>query len=335
MILYLSSAQHSNLLDFTGLYDRDSTTIKKMVGSFVLKQFIVYDMRNFSHFTEVVLDRPAFGDSDTEFAEAIEEFLTMYSARITVICEGLTESDPLFAALLNSGVGNIVCDTEIKAMQREISECLSETGMTRYNPKERTAKATGVKQYRFDCRNIRIAVLSSQPRMGATTTALGLCAWLRSVGAVVCYVEANTSGHLPLLAQSYEMEQGESGWTYEGISYRTEEPTDPAVNFIVYDAGNDLTAFTQSEIHADLLLLQCGTKPYELGYTLRLQKRFKTEYAYILCPFVSEDTKGDYADALQSDYHKLLFLDCQPDLMNGTSNAKQYKTMITKYIAGA
>jgi hypothetical protein len=54
MILYLSSAQHSNLLDFTGLYDRDSTTIKKMAGNFVLKQFIVYDMRNFSHFSEVV-----------------------------------------------------------------------------------------------------------------------------------------------------------------------------------------------------------------------------------------------------------------------------------------
>ena len=37
-------------------------------------------MRNFSHFTDVVLDWVAFGDTDGEFAPAIEEFLTMYSA---------------------------------------------------------------------------------------------------------------------------------------------------------------------------------------------------------------------------------------------------------------
>ena len=178
MILYLSSTQHTNLLDFTGLYASDSDTpIKKMVGSFVLKQFIVYDMRNFSHVTEVVLDRIAFGDSDGEFAEAIEEFLTMYSPRITVIYEGLKQDTPLFQALLDSGVGNIVCGTEIAAIQSEITECLSEKGMARYHPKERTKKAEG-KRYRFDCENIHIAILSSQPRMGATTTAIGLSSWL-------------------------------------------------------------------------------------------------------------------------------------------------------------
>ena len=127
MILYLSSAQHTDLLDFTGWYGADSEMpIKKLVGSFVLKQFIIYGMCNFSHFTEVVLDRIAFEDSDDEFAEAIEEFLIMYSLRITVINEGLKQDDLLFQALLDKGVGNIVCDTEITAIQREISECLSE-----------------------------------------------------------------------------------------------------------------------------------------------------------------------------------------------------------------
>jgi len=178
VILYLSSTQHTNLLDFTGRYDPDSDMpIKKLVGSYLLKQFVVHDMRNFSHFTDVVLDRLAFGDDDSEFTEAIEEFLTMYHARVTVICEGLTPADPLFQALLDSGVGNIVCDTEIAAIQQEIAECLSETGMTRYSPKERPAPVGGVK-YRFDCQNIRIAVVGSQPRIGVTTAAISLCHWL-------------------------------------------------------------------------------------------------------------------------------------------------------------
>ena len=101
MILYLSSTKHTNLLDFMEDYESDSVLIKKMIGNFVLKQFVIYDMRNFSHFTEVVLDRLAFGDTDEEFAQAIEELLTMYSARVTVICEGLSKRYFLFHSLLD------------------------------------------------------------------------------------------------------------------------------------------------------------------------------------------------------------------------------------------
>lgn len=334
MILYLTSTQHSNLLDFTGWNDPDSTMpIKKLVGSYVLKQFIVYDMRNFSHFTEVVLDRMAFGDSDTEFAEAIEEFLTMYSARVTVIAEGLVQSDPLFQALLDSGVGNIVCDTEIAAIQREIIECLSENGMTRYNPKERKKPENGVKQYRFDCENVRIAVLSSQPRMGATTAAIGLCTWLKSVGAAVCYIEANASRHLSVLAKAYEMEQTDGGFLSEGVHYRSE--SGQAVNFLVYDVGSDLATGQKVIDTADLLLLVCGTKPYEYPYTSKLRKRLETNYVYILCPFVAEESRTDMAEALQSDYHKVLFSEYQPEPTNGMANEKPFKIMISKYIAGA
>lgn len=329
MILYLSSTQHTNLLDFTGWYDLDSNTpIKKMVGSFILKQFVVHDMRNFSHFTDVVLDRLAFGDDDTEFAQAVEEFLTMYHARITVICEGLTPADPLFQTLLGMGVGNLVCDTEITAIQREITECLSETGMTRYNPKGRSQNARV--KYRFACENIRIAILSSQPRMGATTAAIGLCHWLQSVGAAVCYVEDNESRHLSLLARSYGMEQRDNDWLFEGVQYRRQEPEQP-VNFIVRDRGSA----KMPPADTDMLVLVCGTKPQELPYTAKLKGTQEGNHAYLLCPFVAEEARGDVAKALQDDYHKVLFLDYQPEPTDGTVNTKQFKRMITKYIVGA
>lgn len=333
MVLYLSSTAHSNLLDFTGWYDPDSEMpIKKLVGSYVLKQFIVHDMRNFSHFSEVVLDRHAFGDDDTEFAEAIEEFLTMYHARVTVICEGLQQSDPLFTVLLNSGVGNIVCDTEIIAMQREISECLSETGMTRYNPKERSPKQEGVIRYHFDCENVHIAVMAAQPRAGATTVAMGLCGWLQSVGATACYVEGNPSRHLSILARAYEMEQDEDGWMMDGVQYRT--TPGQTVNFIVHDLGNDIAAGQEKMAAAHLRLLVGGTKPYEYPYTVQLRKKFEASYAFILCPFVAEESRVDFADALQNDYHKVLFMEYQPELTNGSAQAKAYKNIIAKYIAG-
>ena len=333
MILYLSSNQHTNLLDFTGLYDDDTVTVKKMVGSFILKQFIISDMRNFSHCSELVLDRPAFGDSDKEFAEAIEEFLTMYNARITVIYEGLKQSEPIFLALLKIGVGNIVAGVEIGLMQEEIRECLSKTGMTRYQAKERAKPKGRKEQYRFDCENIRIAVLSSQARMGATTVAVGLSVWLNNVGGKVCYVESNQNGCLGLIAQAYEMEQNEDGFLLDGLAYVNREPVKPG-NFIVYDIGRCGTAEDMRIVErADIILLCCGIKPYEMPYTVRLLRQFESDHAFVICPFVDDSLKEGYSSALQSDYHKVLFMEYQPNMMNAGANQKNYKRVVKKYIS--
>lgn len=333
MILYLSSNQHTNLLDFTGLYDDDTVTVKKMVGSFILKQFIISDMRNFSHCSELVLDRPAFGDSDKEFAEAIEEFLTMYNARITVIYEGLKQSEPIFLALLKIGVGNIVAGVEIGLIQEEIRECLSKTGMTRYQAKERVRLKGGKEHYRFACEDVRIAVLSSQARMGATTVAVGLSVWLNNVGGKVCYVESNQNGCLGLIAQAYEMEQNEDGFLLDGLAYVNREPVKPG-NFIVYDIGRCGTAEDMRIVErADIILLCCGIKPYEMPYTVRLLRQFESDHAFVICPFVDDSLKEGYSSALQSDYHKVLFMEYQPNMMNAGANQKNYKRVVKKYIS--
>ena len=54
MILYMTTQDHTDLLDF--YIEREGTLpVKKMTGSFILKQFVIYDMRNFSHCTELIL----------------------------------------------------------------------------------------------------------------------------------------------------------------------------------------------------------------------------------------------------------------------------------------
>lgn len=210
MILYLSSQQHTNLLDFLAKKE-DAMPVKKMTGNFMLKQFVIYDMRNFSHCTELVLDRIAFGDEDRDFAQAIEEFLTMYNARITVICEGLKESDPLCRALLDAGVGNIVTNVEIRGMQEEIRQSLSSQGMMRYAPKERKKPKVQGAHYHFMADGVRIAMISSQSRIGTTTMALGFAAWLGSVGASVAYVEKKYNAWWDSIRENYDFEGDEQG----------------------------------------------------------------------------------------------------------------------------
>lgn len=327
MILYLTSQQHTNLLDFL-TEQTDTLPIKKMTGNFMLKQFVIYDMRNFSHCTELVLDRDAFGDDDIHFAEAIEEFLTMYNARITVICEGLQESAPLCHDLLEAGVGNIVTAEEIGAIQNEIRQSLSGQGMTRYKPKERTKPQEKEKLYQFATEGVRITMVSSQSRIGTTTMALGLTAWLGSVGASVAYVEHNSSGMIPYLSEAYEMDEEAGGFRLEKMWYGTQNP-DAGFHFIVEDYGTNLP-----EEVGEVVVLVCGTKPYEIAHTMKLLQRYETTPAFVLCPFVDKTLYDTYADAFQSDYHKVLFAEYQPDCMNGKPNEKVFTSMIETYIAG-
>lgn len=143
-------------------------------------------------------------------------------------------------------------------------------------------------------------MIGSQSRIGTTTTALGFAAWPGSMGASVAYVEKNGSGIIPYLRDAYEVDE---------------------------DAG-------RSETDADILLLICGTKPYEIVHTMRLLEQYETKNTFVLCPFVEKALRDTYAEAFQTDCHKVLFLEYQPDCMNGNSNAKVFKNIVERYIAG-
>lgn len=327
MVLYLTSQQHTNLLDFLAEQE-DALPVKKVVGNFKLKQFVVYDMRNFSHCTELVLDRIAFVEEDREFTEAIIEFLTMYNARITVICEGLKEKEPLFKDLLEAGVENIVTEAEIVSIQEEIRQSLSENGMTKYHSKEQKKLLEVEEHYCFSANGVRIAIIGSQSRIGTTVISLGLTAWLGSVGAKAAYVEKNDSNIIPYLAEAYEMNEEAGGYCLEKMWYGTQTP-DAAFQFLIEDYG-----IGRPETDADILILVCGTKPYEIVYTIKLLEQYETKAAFVLCPFVESALRATYLEAFQTECHKVFFLEYQPDCMNGEPNEKVYTTIIEKYIVG-
>ena len=118
-----------------------------------------------------------------------------------------------------------------------------------------------------------------------------------------------------------------------GVHYRSME-TKEDVKFVVYDLGCDLAGKRKLLERADIRLLVCGTKPYELGFTVRLQTSLAGIHAHLLCPFVAEGMKDDLMEALQNDYHKVMFSEYQPELTDSDCNGKQYKNAIARYIAG-
>lgn len=323
MILFLTTNDHVNLLDFMEL------PIKRMVGSFLLHQFVVHDMRSFSHCSHLILDREAVAEGDGELVEAIEEFLIMYNARVTVICQGLQPDGALFRGLLDIGVGNIVTASTMEEIRSEICEACSDQGMTRYAAKERPRPA-GV--YQFNASNVQIAVFGSHPRMGATTAALGLTCWLLSAGAGACYVEDNPSGHLALLAEVYQMAPVGRGYLYRDAPFLTGGAPEGDVNFIVRDMGSGIRETVQA---ADMAVLCGGAKPYELPGTIDTLRQMAGRPVTLLLPFVAEVLRPKYRELFAGDGRGVVFLDYQPDPMEPEANKQAYLDIVKPYLAGA
>ena len=87
MLIQTEWGENINFFDF--LDKENGMPIKKMSGAFKLKQFVIHDARNLSHFGFLIIDLKALKDDETEIIEA---FGTMYSARIILLAEGIPAS---------------------------------------------------------------------------------------------------------------------------------------------------------------------------------------------------------------------------------------------------
>ena len=103
--------------------------------------------------------------------------------------------------------------------------------------REKAPEPDEIIPYRWNARNIRIAVAGSQRRSGVTVTAFNLASWLAARGAEVAYIEVNQNRHLQLLLNIYEAAPDGEHYTIDGIDcYLTNEP-DKEYQFIIYDCG--------------------------------------------------------------------------------------------------
>ena len=120
------------------------------------------------------------------------------------------------------------------------------------------------------------------------------------------------------------------GFLFEGVSYQNHEGA-AGTNFIVYDMGNDFIDQKDLVFGADVIVAVCGTKPYELAYTLRMQKQLPSVPAFLVCAFTAEGVREDIRAVLQNDFHKLLFTEYQPELTEGNPSKTAFKEVILPY----
>lgn len=335
MILYLTSNDHVNLLDM--VEQEQNLPVKKLTGQFLLMSFVVKDMRHYSHVRFITIDRKAILESDEEMVQALLSFQTMYEIRVIVIAIGLSESSPFLYQLTQAGITNLATAEKIDQLHDEIKECLSEQGMHRFTSPVSTISdimkpdypTPEEQKYRFECKNIKVAIAGSDRRVGVTTTAMNLMCWINRHGGSACYVEANISKHLAHIVQLFQPEQDGHAYVIEGHDLYFTNELNRDYNFIVIDCGViSEKMLSERFVNTDIRILCGSAMPYELPVFYRAIQHCKDVGVRPLALCVPNNIRP-YVKRM--DNH-LMFGESSHDLFDSTINAHIYFELLNEHI---
>lgn len=342
MLLYLSSNQNIELFDF--LMNEYSILVKRLVGEFYLKKFVIHDMRNFSHCSFVAIDLEAIKDTEDEIIEAIVGFRSMYDSRIIIFAEGRGQGDTLLSRLYDEGIYNFITAQTIEGIRKEILECVSTEGMSsetayRYKlvPPEQTEneKQAFPARYHFNCEGLKIAVAGVGSRTGTTTTALNLAHYLSALGARVSYLEANKNGHIAMLPLFYKgISEKENYMEHKGVNYYTTRVKFEfsAFHFNILDIGVLGDEYFEIYKKCDIRILCATSKPYELvALTEKLKWLGDTDMNLIFS--FTPDSSRDYVHRLiKGNNIRCYFSGYSPDLFDGNANKVIWEDIVNDYV---
>ena len=346
MLLYLSSNGKSDLLDFIKEQKIDpkktELMMKKLVGRFTLKQFVVKDMRNYLACRFFVVDLSCIEDSLEDFIIAIKSFQMMFNARIIVVLSGIRNESSYLDRLIETGVTELITATTKAELREEVLECLSKDGMERYKPKKEAPKL-GIKtvkqsivnpevvqipKYKWNAKNVKIAIVGASRRSGVTVTAFNFANWLIARGATACYVEMNMNRHLSFLIERFTVEKIGEHYPVGDVDCFLTNEIDKDYNFIIYDLGSGdemPSVFYESEIR-----LLCGSLlPYEEPKYSKLLHQCDGIAAFKMALKVPEEFQVDCKEIFGED---LLIAEASHDLFNDNCNGHIYSPMINSYI---
>lgn len=333
MLLYLTSNDKVNVFDF--LENERGIIIKKLSGHFSLKQFVMHDMRNLEHYQYVAVDVKALKDSGAEIIDVVNAFKKLHSSRLIFYIEDNEKYAELIQGLIQIGIYNIVTASDVTMLKEEILRATSDMGFSLREIQSKFSKeevhTSFLKADRgFVKKEIKIAVTGVQNRVGTTTMAINLVNFLSSVGAKVCYVEANESKHLSEVAAYYQGMTEKAGiWTYNGVKYlNLNSECHDEFDFIIYDMGvvnsKIIGAIRKS---CDTAIICATGKPYEAKESQSIDNLLDEKQIYKVFSLVADFDKGKIKKQDQNVY----FSNYTPDYFDVEVNEELWEEVLKPF----
>ncbi|KAB3537880.1 hypothetical protein F8154_01920 [Alkaliphilus pronyensis] len=280
-----------NILDF--LKEKEELVIQKYVGEFDLKDFLSKSIQRLGHVQAIVVDRICLINTEEIIIDAIRAFKSL--SKIKIVFYIPNEEQSLVHELIGLGIFNIITESEVDKLKKEIEMCLLED-MTEKYIKDKFDLVHDIKEgtlIDFKGKQITIGVVGAQHRVGTTTVTMQFACYLSSIGAKVSYVEANDSGHMKLIAEHYEMEKNGDGYLYKGVAFEPlNSKNETEFECIVYDLGVFSKKALVALENVQIPIVCGGDKAFEQNYMEVINKEIVNHYFKIIN--FSEDIKDGY-----------------------------------------
>ena len=310
------------------LMEDKKLVIKKLSGEFNLNKFVVHDMRNLSHCTQIVIDLKAITDTEEELINAITAFKSIYNAKFVIIAEGL--KGELLKNLINIEIYNLITAETIEEIKKEIEQCVIGDGMTYQDCLKYMMDVENPSRFDFKGKNIKIAVAGVMPRIGTTTIAMSLANYLAGMGAKVGYVESNTSGNLKLMSKFYdELSKNNGFYEYKGIGYYIDgQQIGPEYNCLIYDIGKltDKNLFKDNDIN----ILCAGSKPHEIWSLYQVADIILNIEVDIVFSFASYRGKTKVEKLMGELKKNYYYVNSSTDFFDGNVNKEAFDKILAK-----
>jgi len=284
----------------------------------------------------MVIDLNAIKDSNSDIMEAVNAYKKMFTSRLIFYIEDTIGHHDLVHKLIENGIFNIVTAKDIETIRTEFLKSVSDLGISKREimlklvPDDFSYK-TSVDTYEFSNKEIKIAVTGVQHRVGTTTMAINFANYLSSIGAKVCYVEANEHDHLNKLPAFYQgMTVEDDVILYNGVKYLSlHSECHDEFDFIIYDMGvidNRIISAIRKNCDATIL---CATgKPYEFNNIEKYLNLLDTTSLNTVFSFVAEPDQHKYLK-LHKDIH---FSSYTPNYFDGDTNESIWSSVIKPFI---
>jgi len=308
-----------NILDF--LLDSEDFFIKKYVGSFNLSEFLNNSINKLGHIEMLFVDLNALNDRKEKLIEVIGAFKKYQNVKLGFYMEEVNIE--VINDLIALDIFNIVTKTEVKELKKELEIVFTE-GMSESYIKEKFGLALMLESkqtYNFSQKEMVISVAGAFQRIGTTTIALGFAMYLKSLGANVCYVEANKSGHLELIADYYKMKSNGPLFGYNGIQLqKLGVANDEMFDVIIYDLGVLKEKAVRGMLHSDISILVAGDKSTEIGDLGKAKEQLGEQNYNTIINFSNGEKKEN-----------IHYLNQVKDMFSFKENEDVYNKMIENY----
>ncbi len=326
MLLYIASENHINLCDF--LEDEYGIIVKKLIGAFDFKQFVLGDLKNLNHIQYIAIDYNALKDTEEELLYAIDAYKKLYTSRLVFYFDKLDDNIEIALKIVEKEMYNIVEGLDdIDLIRQDFLKAVLKEGKLKSDITKRLKPEPESKtepHCKFKDENIRIAVTGVERRVGTTTLAINFANYLAGIGAKVAYLEANSHNHLEGILEYKEKISGEN----ENVKYVSAQmQTAEKFDFVIYDMGVIDERIIRGCKNCEATLL-CGTnKPWELQTEIQ-KKNLENEgiFVHTFLSLVPENRQEEFAQS-ETYYVKMI-----ENMFESNTNKAMWNEIITPYI---